>query len=39
MQHTNPTCGDELTLRIPLTGSGAEAVVATKTVFDPWLAT
>ncbi|WP_407547463.1 SUF system NifU family Fe-S cluster assembly protein [Streptomyces sp. Pv4-95] len=28
VQHTNPTCGDELTLRVRLTGSGTEAVVA-----------
>ncbi|MFI1255075.1 Fe-S cluster assembly sulfur transfer protein SufU [Streptomyces netropsis] len=28
VQHFNPTCGDELTLRVSLTGSGADAVVS-----------
>lgn len=28
VHHVNPTCGDEITLRVHLTGTGEEAVVA-----------
>jgi nitrogen fixation NifU-like protein len=28
VHHVNPTCGDEVTLRVQLTGSGEDAVVA-----------
>ena len=37
VHHVNPTCGDEVTLRVHLQGSGASAAHSARRILDPGL--